>query len=188
MRAVKDLREAEGWTQNQLAFHAGLATSVVSQVENGKRDPSASTLKKLAEALGVNVSDLFRGEEAPKAQAPLSEEDGRRSKALAGMHEAAADLGGLVAASFTNLKPGDVERVVVFQKIEAALAQLSGRDIWGRDPDRLAEAKARLSAASDAVQVALQEHLDFTPANQRSGLDAELAAIRGKFRHAGRNA
>jgi len=78
MRAVKDLREAEGWTQNQLAFHAGLATSVVSQVENGKRDPSASTLKKLAEALGVNVSDLFRGEEAPKASAPPSDSDERR--------------------------------------------------------------------------------------------------------------
>lgn len=78
MRAVKDLREAEGWTQNQLAFHAGLATSVISQVENGKRDPSASTLKKLAEALRVNVSDLFRGEETPKVQAPPSKEAGRR--------------------------------------------------------------------------------------------------------------
>jgi transcriptional regulator with XRE-family HTH domain len=64
MQAVKRLRLARGWTQNELAFHAGLATSVISQVETGKRSPAARTLKKLATALDVEVAELFA--ESPK--------------------------------------------------------------------------------------------------------------------------
>ncbi len=71
MEEVRRLRQERSWTQNQLAFHAGLAPSVISQIENGKRNPSASTLRKLANALGVEVADLF-----PKDQPPLPLEDG----------------------------------------------------------------------------------------------------------------
>jgi transcriptional regulator with XRE-family HTH domain len=71
---VKQLRLAREWNQTELAFHAGLAPSVISEIENGKRDPSARTLRKLAEALKVDVADLF-----PKGQAPLPDfEDERR--------------------------------------------------------------------------------------------------------------
>lgn len=78
MREVRQLRLARGWNQTELAFHAGLAPSVISQIENGKRDPSAGTLRKLASALGVEVADLF-----PKAEAPLwQDESKRRSPSL----------------------------------------------------------------------------------------------------------
>jgi transcriptional regulator with XRE-family HTH domain len=71
---VKRLRQAREWNQTQLAYHAGLAPSVISQIENGKRDPTARTLRKLAGALEVEVSDLF-----PKGQASLPDfEDERR--------------------------------------------------------------------------------------------------------------
>ena len=70
MQEVRRLRQARGWNQTELAFHAGLAPSVISQIENGKRSPSASTLEKLAKALNVEVGDLF-----PKAQAPLPFEE-----------------------------------------------------------------------------------------------------------------
>lgn len=66
MLEVKRLRQEREWNQTELAYHAGLAPSVISQIENGKRDPSARTLRKLADALGVEVGDLF-----PKAQARL---------------------------------------------------------------------------------------------------------------------
>lgn len=81
MQEVRRLRQARGWTQTELAFHAGLAPSVISQIENGKRSPNASTLDKLAKAFGVNVGDLF-----PKAQAPLpfdEQEEQRRYHSLA---------------------------------------------------------------------------------------------------------
>ncbi len=81
MQEVRRLRQARGWNQTELAFHAGLAPSVISQIENGKRSPNASTLEKLAKALGVSVGDLF-----PKTQAPLpfdeQEEEQRRSHFL----------------------------------------------------------------------------------------------------------
>lgn len=64
------LTAGEGWNQTELAFYAGLAPSVISQIENGKRDPSAGTLRKLATALEVDVGDLF-----PKTQAPLPFEE-----------------------------------------------------------------------------------------------------------------
>ncbi len=87
MQEVRRLRQAREWNQTELAFHAGLAPSVISQIENGKRSPNASTLEKLAKALGVSVGDLF-----PKIQAPLpfdekeeeeeEEEEQRRSHFL----------------------------------------------------------------------------------------------------------
>jgi transcriptional regulator with XRE-family HTH domain len=71
MREVRRLRQARKWNQAELAFHAGLAPSVISEIETGKRDPSAGTLRKLANALEVEVPDLFGRSEDLKAQAPL---------------------------------------------------------------------------------------------------------------------
>ncbi len=83
MLRVKELREAKGWNQTILAYHAGLSPSQVSLIETGKRNPSATTLKGIADALGVEVGDLF-----PKAQAPppLDEygEDRRRGYVAVG--------------------------------------------------------------------------------------------------------
>jgi transcriptional regulator with XRE-family HTH domain len=68
MYEVRRLRLEKEWNQNELAFHADLAPSVISQIETGKREPSATTLRKLADALGVDIPDLF----SPKAPAPTS--------------------------------------------------------------------------------------------------------------------
>lgn len=64
---IKRLREDREWTQPHLAVKAGVAVSAVSQIENGRRSPNVGTLDKLADALGVEVADLFREPEAPKA-------------------------------------------------------------------------------------------------------------------------
>jgi transcriptional regulator with XRE-family HTH domain len=63
---VRRLREEKGWNQAELAVHAGIGVSGLSHIETGKRNPSAVTLQKIAEALSVGVGDLY-----PKAQAPL---------------------------------------------------------------------------------------------------------------------
>src|SRR5918995_5202181 len=67
---VRRQREELGLTGAQLAERAGMAPSAVSQIETGKRNPSSTSVVKLAEALGLGVGELF-----PKAQAPLSFED-----------------------------------------------------------------------------------------------------------------
>ena len=56
---IRQLREEKGWNQTELGFHAGASPSIISLIENGKRNPSTATLAKIAGALGVEVVDLF---------------------------------------------------------------------------------------------------------------------------------
>ncbi len=68
------LRKAAGWTQQDLAVAAGLNTSIVSQIEQGKnQDPRLKTLQALAKALGVTVDALVNppdDQAAPEPPAP----------------------------------------------------------------------------------------------------------------------
>ena len=57
---VRQLRESKEWTQETLASRAGLDRSYVAGIEAGLRNPSTKALAKLARALGVTLSDLFR--------------------------------------------------------------------------------------------------------------------------------
>jgi transcriptional regulator with XRE-family HTH domain len=56
---IRRLREEKGWNQTELGFHADMSPSIVSLIENGKRNPSTATLAKIASALEVEVVDLF---------------------------------------------------------------------------------------------------------------------------------
>jgi transcriptional regulator with XRE-family HTH domain len=71
---VRRLRLEKGWSQNELAYHARLAPSVISLIETGKRDPNATTLRKLADALDVRVPDLFEDSGSGKARRRSSPE------------------------------------------------------------------------------------------------------------------
>jgi transcriptional regulator with XRE-family HTH domain len=68
-REIRRLREAKGWSQAKLAGDTGMGVSGISQIETGARNPSAVTLWKIAEALEVQVGDLF-----PKAGSSSSGE------------------------------------------------------------------------------------------------------------------
>jgi transcriptional regulator with XRE-family HTH domain len=66
-KRLKQLREAAGLTQQELAFRAGLSVSNLSQIEQGKKaDPRASTLLALARALGVTMESFFEPAEEAK--------------------------------------------------------------------------------------------------------------------------
>jgi DNA-binding XRE family transcriptional regulator len=58
---VRHLRRARGLTQQQLADNAGVSRASVARIEGESATPDLSTLAKLAEALGVEVGDLFKG-------------------------------------------------------------------------------------------------------------------------------
>lgn len=53
---VRELREEQGLSINQLAKLSGVQPSVLYYIENENRDPRLSTLCKLANALGVSIS------------------------------------------------------------------------------------------------------------------------------------
>jgi transcriptional regulator with XRE-family HTH domain len=53
---LKQLRQQAGLTQEQLAYRAGVSGSTIRHFEQGLREPTYSTLRKLAEALGVSLA------------------------------------------------------------------------------------------------------------------------------------
>ncbi|MHC4953471.1 MAG: helix-turn-helix domain-containing protein [Planctomycetota bacterium] len=61
--AILRARQERGMTQGQVGKRAGLATSYISRIENDRIQPTMPTLSRVAKALGVPVSTLFRAEE-----------------------------------------------------------------------------------------------------------------------------
>ena len=57
-RKLYELRFERALTQGELAERAGLHAVTISDIERGDRKASAKTTRKLAAALGVEVSDL----------------------------------------------------------------------------------------------------------------------------------
>ena len=59
-RKVRDLREAHGLSQRELAERMHTTQSVIARLEAGGSKPSISTLVRVAEALGVSVDVRFK--------------------------------------------------------------------------------------------------------------------------------
>ena len=57
---TKELREAAGLSQEDLARMLGLDRSTIAKWEGGASRPTASKLPALAAALGCSIDDLFR--------------------------------------------------------------------------------------------------------------------------------
>ena len=60
---IKRIRVAKNLSQKEVVLAAGMDTAQYSRIENGKTDPSVSTLEKIAKALGVSLSELFINKE-----------------------------------------------------------------------------------------------------------------------------
>lgn len=55
---LKQLREARGWTQAELARRTGISKRVIGQWETGHHEPSPLFLRVLADAFQVAQADL----------------------------------------------------------------------------------------------------------------------------------
>ena len=60
--AIKQLREAKGMTQAELAEKLGVSGKAVSKWETAKGLPDISLLEPLSKALGISVTELMSGE------------------------------------------------------------------------------------------------------------------------------
>jgi transcriptional regulator with XRE-family HTH domain len=58
---VKRLRDERALTQAELADKAGLTVAALSRIERNNAEPRPTTRRKLAEALGVDPSELIGG-------------------------------------------------------------------------------------------------------------------------------
>lgn len=59
---IKELRKAQGISQEKLAEIADLDRTYVSGVERGKRNASIGSLEKIIHALGCSLQDFFTSE------------------------------------------------------------------------------------------------------------------------------
>ena len=57
---VRRLRNARGWTQEDLADRVGLSARYVGQIERAQSSMSVTVLGRLADALKVNAAELVR--------------------------------------------------------------------------------------------------------------------------------
>ena len=71
---IKTARERQKWTQEQLAEAAGISKGFLSDIENDKRNISSESALKIADALGISLDYLLRGEsgERERQRRPVS--------------------------------------------------------------------------------------------------------------------
>lgn len=56
---IRAARKIQGLTQKELATRLGISPAGIAQWENGLRNPKHENVKKIADALGVNVTVLY---------------------------------------------------------------------------------------------------------------------------------
>ena len=59
-RNLLRLRQAKGWTQEELADRVGLSVRYVGQVERGQASMSVTVLGQFADALALDATELVR--------------------------------------------------------------------------------------------------------------------------------
>jgi transcriptional regulator with XRE-family HTH domain len=144
MERLKRLRAEKKLSQARLAARAELDPSTVNQIERGAREASPATLRKLADALGVNLYDLLK-DEAPKVQAPSTSP---KEAAEAGPSELSAndlsDLCGEIYAELQSVRetPAEDLKTQAIADLDADLKEAQAAlstAIYRKGPPRLSE-------------------------------------------------
>jgi len=61
-RRIRYFRAQKGWSQERLAEEASIHRTYLGGIERALRNPSLKNLAKIAKALDVSLSELFRFE------------------------------------------------------------------------------------------------------------------------------
>jgi transcriptional regulator with XRE-family HTH domain len=78
-RAIRELREASGTSQEAFAMKCGIDRGYYGGIERGKTNPSLTTVLKIAEALGVAPSEIHAHAERLLERDRLPGARGRRA-------------------------------------------------------------------------------------------------------------
>jgi transcriptional regulator with XRE-family HTH domain len=179
LEALRRARADAGLTISELAKRAGVSRDTISKAERGLHSLQASTLHKVAQALGRTASELLAEEEklAPKVERRSSlepslfngVEDAAQSEALqealAVLFQGLARRGrGIVEQSLRERPSEALSRELAEYHAETdALYRIKGRrDIFGRDSDEVAEAEAAYQEVEDRIQAMLRQDIDAT--------------------------
>ena len=98
---LKDFRLRSGLTVRELARQVHVSPSFVSQIENGKSQPSVSTLYAFSQSLNVSVDDLFD----VSSHAGAGPEGVRSAPAVTALRGEGGPAAGAAAAAFPTGDP-----------------------------------------------------------------------------------
>lgn len=59
-RNLKRIRKEKGISQGDIVRSLGMDRAFISNIENGKTNPTLATIAKLAKAVGVSVGELMK--------------------------------------------------------------------------------------------------------------------------------
>lgn len=59
-KRIKEFRKQRGWALRGLAKRCGLSANAISLIERGENSPTVSSLRRLAQAFNVPISDFFQ--------------------------------------------------------------------------------------------------------------------------------
>jgi transcriptional regulator with XRE-family HTH domain len=91
-KALRFLREQQGWSQKDLAATAGITGAMLSNYETGEKKPSLDSLGKLLDALGLYLGKFDDALDVVNERPPRGERMGGES--VAGARALAVDTGG----------------------------------------------------------------------------------------------
>jgi transcriptional regulator with XRE-family HTH domain len=64
---IQEWRDERGLTQEQLANRVETTKASISRWETGERDPTMKVLAAIADALSIDIADIFRDPKRPSA-------------------------------------------------------------------------------------------------------------------------
>ena len=155
MDAVKEIRRRKGWSQKDLAEESGVGQDTISGIESGRHEPRPSTLRKLADALDVEVADFFREPAVPLVEAPR--EAGRLSAIDVALDAARRQIVLEKQAMFSGQSEGELDQRHANNAMQR-LREEYGLD--GNDAEALVDLalkEARLEEENATLRDRLQE-------------------------------
>lgn len=120
---LKEMREKAGLKQSEVAEYVGVTPQTYMKWENGKNEPKASNIKKLAEILKVSETELCRGERFHKEDNPIEF-----------MKKVAQYINLIDEVSFTSILFNCVEdKSVLLRELDKELKKLQGFSVKDMD-------------------------------------------------------
>lgn len=139
-RVISTRRQELGLTQKQLAQQLNISDRTVSRWERGVGFPDVSLLEPLADALGLSLGELIRGERLPSARQPSPEAEQEARAAAIG-------LGGYLRQALRRTR-----RLLIALSLLLACA-LAGLLLLWLNPIRAYSFDSQTVSAAQAAQV-----------------------------------
>jgi transcriptional regulator with XRE-family HTH domain len=133
---LRVVRLRSGMSLREVARQLGVSPSFISQMENGKSQPSVATLYSIAQLLGVSIDELFSSQElGPTADSAVDHAQLSDIPPLPEPVPAAADAQTVSRSAFSS--PSDVwsgpasgERIQIIRPADRARLQMDSGVIW----------------------------------------------------------